>query len=109
VVVLTDENKSTETINTNKNNRIFEGIIFKVQIASIVKNIETKSTNFKGLKNVERVKSNKNFKYFIGKTSNYDEILKLKEKALSAGYSDCFIVAFKGAERIAVNDVLKSK
>lgn len=109
VVVLTEEKQSTETINTNKNNRIFEGIIFKVQITSSVKNIETKSTNFKGLKNVERVKSNKNFKYFIGKTSNYDEILKLKEKALSAGYSDCFIVAFKGAERIAVNDVLKSK
>jgi len=109
VAVLNGEKESTETIPTNKNNRIFDGIIFKVQIASSIKNIETKSANFKGLKNVERIKSGNNFKYYVGKTSNYDEILKLKEKALSAGYSDCFIVAFKGGERITVNDVLKSK
>lgn len=100
----------TETIPVVKENqRIYEGVIFKVQIASSKNNLDTKASNFKGLEGVERVKTGDHYKYYLGKTSDYDEILVLRERAISKGYSDCFIVAFKGNERVAVTDVLNGK
>lgn len=100
----------TETIPIVKENqRIYEGVIFKVQIASSKNNLDTKASNFKGLEGVERVKTGDHYKYYLGKTSDYDEILVLRERAISKGYSDCFIVAFKGNERVAVTDVLNGK
>jgi N-acetylmuramoyl-L-alanine amidase len=100
----------TETIPIVKENqRIYEGVIFKVQIASSKNNLDTKASNFKGLEGIERVKTGDHFKYYLGKTSNYDEILISREKATSKGYTDCFIVAFKGNERVSVTDVLNSK
>ena len=100
----------TETIPVVKENqRIYEGVIFKVQIASSKNNLDTKASNFKGLEGVERVKTGDHYKYYLGKTSDYDEIIVLRERAISKGYSDCFIVAFKGNERVAVTDVLNGK
>lgn len=106
----TNQNKtqqnSTKTNNSTKKGRVYEGIIFKVQIASSVKSIEEKSSNFKGLEGVKKVKVGDAYKYYYGNTSDYDEILKLRDKAIKKGYSDCFIVAFKGKERVSVNDVV---
>jgi N-acetylmuramoyl-L-alanine amidase len=106
------ENKKIKSTNSNSNtikNRNFEGVIFKVQIASSINSMDTKAQNFKGLTGIERVKTGDHYKYYLGNTSNYDEILALKEKASKKGYSDCFIVAFKGKERVSVESVLKSK
>lgn len=96
-------------VSVKENQRIFEGVVFKVQIASSKNNLDTKASNFKGLEGVERVKTGDHYKYYLGKTSDYNEILKTREKAISKGYTDCFIAAFKGTERVSVTDVLNGK
>ncbi len=89
--------------------RVFEGVNFKVQIASSSKKVATKAYNFRGLKNIERVKVGKHYKYYFGNTSNYDEIVKLQKEAKKSGYTSAFVVAFKGEEKVSVNELLSSK
>jgi N-acetylmuramoyl-L-alanine amidase len=80
---------------------------FKVQIAAGLRKLETKSYNFKGLKNVERLKIGKIYKYYIGQESDYPKILKFQKLAKSKGYRSAFIVAFKNGKKIPVEQVLK--
>ncbi|MFD0763154.1 N-acetylmuramoyl-L-alanine amidase [Lutibacter aestuarii] len=94
-----------ETENTT--NEVFENIQFKVQIASGSRKLVTKPYNFKGLKNVERVKVGRSYKYYLGSTSNYSEIKEFQRLAKSKGYSTAFIVAFKNGKKIAIEEVLK--
>lgn len=84
----------------------YPGIDFKVQIASGKKKLETKSYNFKGLKGVERGKIGGVYKYYYGKTSDYDQIVKMQSEARKAGFGTAFVVAFKGSERIKVSEVI---
>jgi len=92
----------------NKDVSTFEKVDFKVQIASGSRKLALKSYNFKGLKKVERSKVGNLYKYYYGKSSNYNEILKLQKKAKKVGYTTAFIVAYKGKEKISVSDLLKS-
>lgn len=85
---------------------IYPGIDFKVQIASGKKKLETKSYNFKGLKGVERGQIGGTYKYYYGRSSNYDQIVKLQTEARKAGFKSAFVVAFKGDERIQVSEVI---
>ena len=85
----------------------YKKVKFKVQIAAGATKLETKSYNFNGLKNVERFKIGKLYKYYIGKTSDYAEIRKLQKLARSKGYTSSFIVAFKNGKKIAIEEVLK--
>ena len=95
-------------ISTVKETKVnYKQIKFKVQIAAGVTKLETKSYNFNGLKNVERFKIGKFYKYYIGKTSDYAEIKKLQKLARSKGYTSSFIVAFKNGKKIAIEEVLK--
>ena len=97
-------NERATEITSNKTN---ENVAFKVQIASGKSKIETKSYNFKGLNNVERVKVDSGYKYYIGNTSNYDEIEKLQQVAKSKGYKSAFIVAFENGNKIPLEQVFK--
>ncbi|PHS54663.1 MAG: N-acetylmuramoyl-L-alanine amidase [Lutibacter sp.] len=85
----------------------YKKVKFKVQIAAGTSKLETKPYNFKGLKNVERFKIGKLYKYYIGKTSDYSEIKKLQQLAKSKGYRSSFIVAFRDGKKISVEEVLK--
>mgnify|MGYP000983650549 FL=1 len=97
-------NERATEITSNKTN---ENVAFKVQIASGRSKIETKSYNFKGLNNVERVKVGSGYKYYIGNTSNYDEIEKLQQVAKSKGYKSAFIVAFENGNKVPLEQVFK--
>ena len=81
-------------------------VIFKVQIAAGARKLVTKSYNFKGIKNVERVKIGRIYKYYVGKTSNYKIIKQKQHYAKSKGYKSAFIVAFKNGKRISLEKVL---
>lgn len=87
----------------------FKDITFKVQIAASTRALEPKPYNFKGLEDITRVKKGNLYKYLYGKTSNYEEVKKLKATAESKGYTSCFIVAYKNGEKIALQDALKSE
>ena len=82
-------------------------VIFKVQIASGSRKLETKAYNFKGLKNVERVKVGKSYKYYIGNSSNYEEVVELQKIAKAKGYRSAFVVAFQNGTKVSVEKVLK--
>lgn len=98
--------KSKANARGNSSN-IFTNIEFKVQIASGSNKIETKPHNFKGLDNVERIKVGSSYKYYLGSTSDYNEIQKIQQLAKSKGYASAFIVAFENGKRISVEDVFK--
>jgi len=82
-------------------------IEFKTQIASSRRKISTKSYNFKGLKNVQRVKVGKYYKYYYGVSRSYREAMKSQKLAKKKGYTSAFIAAFKNGEKISVKEALK--
>lgn len=88
---------------------IYDNIVFKIQIATGSNKIEPKPYNFKGLKEVSRVKINGLYKYFYGYTSDYNEIQNLQLEAKKKGYKTSFIVAYKNNERIDLSKALKSR
>jgi N-acetylmuramoyl-L-alanine amidase len=89
--------------------KIYEGITFKVQLAASSKKLDTKPYNFKGLKNISREKEGKFYKYYYGGTSNYNEIQLMKTFAREKGYSSSYIVAFKNGEKLKLSDVINSE
>ncbi|WP_247649166.1 N-acetylmuramoyl-L-alanine amidase [Lutibacter sp. B1] len=101
-----NENK-TQATSVATSAEDYGDIEFKVQIASGSRKLDTKPYNFKGLKNVERIKVGNSYKYYLGKTSNYSQIKDLHQLAKSKGYTSAFIVAFKNGKKIPVNQVLK--
>ena len=84
-----------------------EDVLFKIQIASSQRKIRTKSYNFKGLKNVERVKVGRYYKYYYGHSSDYQQTKKAFRTAKKKGYSSAFIVAFKNGEKVPLAKALK--
>ncbi|WP_235942585.1 N-acetylmuramoyl-L-alanine amidase family protein [Salinimicrobium oceani] len=88
---------------------IYDGITFKVQLAATGKKIDPNPKNFNGLREVSRSKEGKLFKYYYGATSSYSQIKDLHDAAKRSGYRDSFIVAFRGNDKLSVNDALKTK
>ncbi|WP_144896912.1 N-acetylmuramoyl-L-alanine amidase [Lutibacter sp. Hel_I_33_5] len=80
---------------------------YKVQIASGRSKIPTKSYNFKGLKNVERIKVGSFYKYYYGKSSQYKDVKTSLTTVKKKGYTSAFIVAYKNGEKITVSNALK--
>ena len=102
--VATSEGKNQNSPEKDSSN---QGIIFKVQIAVSSRKVETKSYNFKGLENVERLKIDKKYKYFYGNSTSYNDILKSLKRAQKTGYKSAFIIAFKNNEIISITDTMK--
>ena len=86
--------------------KIYDDVTFKVQLAAGSKKIATKAYNFKGLKNVAREKFGTLYKYFYGSTSNYTEIQLLKTFAQEKGYTSAYVVAFKDGQKVKLSEVL---
>ncbi len=84
--------------------RIFN-LRFKLRLEN--EKLATKAYNFKGLRNVERVKVGNIYRYYLGNTLDYSEILELQKFARSKGHSTAFVVAFKNGKKIDIKDVLK--
>jgi len=96
----------TNTTSSSETKRDKE-VIFKIQIASSKNKIKVKSYNFRGLKNVQRVKVGSYYKYYYGITSNYKEVKNALLKAKKKGYSDAYIAAFENGEKTSLSKVLK--
>jgi len=106
--VVEEIKEPTPIIEDQKQDRVYDGVDFKVQIASGKRKLSLESYNFKGLKDVEREKIGGHYKYYYKKSSNYDEILEYQDQARKKGFSSAFIVAFKNRDRISVSEILKS-
>ncbi|PKA84225.1 N-acetylmuramoyl-L-alanine amidase [Ulvibacter sp. MAR_2010_11] len=101
----TEINKAIETT-VEKH---YKDVMFRVQLAATGKKLDTKPSNFKGLKDVNRAKEDGLYKYYYGETSDYNKIQIMKSFAQEKGYASCYIVAFKGDKKVKLSDVLNSK
>lgn len=102
------EKEVTKAIETTKED-IYDGVIFKVQLAASGKKLDPKPSNFKGLKEVTREKEDGLFKYYYGETSDYNKIQVMKTYVQQKGYPTAYVVAFKKGKKVNVPEVLKSK
>ena len=89
--------------------KIYEGINFKVQLAASGKKLEPTPSNFNGLKGVSRELVGTLYKYYYGETSDYNKIQLMKTFAQEKGYSSSFIVAFEGSKKLNLSEVLKTQ
>jgi N-acetylmuramoyl-L-alanine amidase len=89
--------------------KIYEGVTFKVQLAASSKKLETKAYNFKGLKDITRNKEDDLYKYYYGETSDYNKIQLMKAYAREKGYSSAYVVAFEKNKKVKLSEVLKTE
>lgn len=99
--------KADRDVKKDKNDDGNGGITFKVQISASSRNLETKPSNFKGLKNISKMKDGKLVKYFYGEADSYDDAESLLKTAKKKGYSSAYIVAFKDEKQVTVTEALK--
>lgn len=95
------------TIHSSSNNTSSD-IYFRIQIAASPKIIDLKSYNFKGLRLLHKLQDGSVYRYFFGKTSNYNTAKELLQKAKKTGYSSAFISAFKGDELYPLSKALET-
>ncbi len=89
--------------------KIYKNVIFKVQLLASSKKKETFAYNFNGLNDVNRHYEDGLYKYYYGKTSDYNKIQLMKAYAREKGYFTCYVVAFKNGEKLKLSEVLKSE
>ena len=81
-------------INTESNHSKSVKTYYKVQISAGSKKLDTKPSNFKGLKGITVQKEKKLYKYFYGEESDYDACKKKLEEAKKKGFTSAYIVTF---------------
>lgn len=82
-------------------------VIFKVQLAVSGRKLELAPKNFKGLRSVTMERTGKNYKYFYGQTSDYEDSRKLLSEAKEKGFDSAFVVAYKNGNQIDIQDAIK--
>ena len=99
--------KYKKTINFSEQTNIGHNqkneLIYKVQIAAGKRRIELKSYNFKGLKNISRIKDGLFYKYFYSNSTSLDDIKKKKKYVRLNGYPNAYIVGFKNGKLFDVD------
>tara|TARA_B100001769_G_scaffold272294_1_gene266471 strand:- start:889 stop:1959 length:1071 start_codon:yes stop_codon:yes gene_type:complete len=83
--------------------KTINNIIYKVQISASKRRLELKSYNFKGLKNLSRIKQGSIYKYFYSSSSDLEEIKEKKKYARSKGFSNAYIVGFENGKLFDVD------
>ncbi len=79
--------------------------VFKVQILAVSKELDTKSSQFKGLEGVDSYNENGFIKYTYGASTNYNEVYQLRKSILDK-FPQAFIIAFKNGEKMDVNQAI---
>jgi len=100
--------KTPKEIDKKKVKPLIDKVLFKVQIAAGKTKVETASYNFKGLNNVERITVKGLYKYYLGNEKDYQSARKILKKAKIKGYTNAFIVAFKGGVKVSLSEAIKS-
>ncbi len=88
--------KGNESDNSNDS-------VYKVQIGVSTEKISLDSSNFKGLKNLSRVRDASIYKYMYGETTDLSEAKKMKKVAKNKGYTDAFVIEIKDGKITRVN------
>ena len=103
--VIREENTvKTETLN---NDKVDHSLLFKVQIAASKNKLKLKPYNFKGLKEISRIKSGKLYRYYYSQSNTYEKAQQRLKEAKRKGYSKAFVVAFDGDKKITISEALR--
>lgn len=112
--------KEIETLTTAKTNTVAEvkeenqtkvevnktGVLFKVQFASMDKEVDAK-TKYPNVSDVWFYKAGAVVKYTSGNFTSFDAATKHQTKMRELGYKDCFVAAFKNDVRMDINEAKK--
>jgi N-acetylmuramoyl-L-alanine amidase len=102
--VINNDSQLFSDLNENYTDEYF----LKIQIASSSKKVPLKSYNFKGLSNLSYSKNKNIYRYYFGKTQNYNKAKLMLKKVIKTGYKDALIVGFKNDKSISVEEYLSS-
>lgn len=102
-----EKNDNTPSKKENGNDTAAEGVVFKVQISASSRDLATKPSNFKGLKDITKQKDGNLIKYFYGNAATYDEAQHLLETAKAKGFKSAYVVAFRNGNLISIKEALK--
>ncbi len=80
--------------------------VYKLQLFSRSKKLNTNATEFRGIRNAEFYIENGMYKYTIGSDTKYEVVTKLRKEMLSL-FPDAFVIAFLGKTKIPINDAIK--
>lgn len=80
--------------------------VFKVQILTSDRQLKAGSSQLKGVKDTDFYKEGKIYKYTAGASTNYQEIYQLR-KSLLTKFPQAFIIAFRGTEKMDVNEAIR--
>lgn len=102
------ETQTTEKAEKKSENIDNNAVIYKLQILVSTKQRNTDDPIFKGQKNIEELKEPVGYKYLIGASNNYNDVLQLKN-SVKNDFPGAFIVAYKNGVRVNVQETLKNK
>ena len=77
-------------------------VVFRVQIATSPNELSIHAKKFAGLPDIWRYRHQGLYKFTTGKESSPDALVRLLSEAKKMGFTDAFIVAFHGEDRITV-------
>ena len=80
--------------------------VFKVQILTSDRQLKATDSRLKGLKAVDYYKEGGLYKYTVGASTNYSEILRLR-KEVAAKFPGAFVIASRGREKMDVNVAIR--
>ena len=79
--------------------------VFKVQVLASNRQLRSGSELFRGHTDIECVQEGNFYKYFIGSSTNYNDISRLRGKLLK-DFPQAFIIAYKNGARMDVNQAI---
>jgi N-acetylmuramoyl-L-alanine amidase len=104
----TDVNKEDLAVKSSRNDKTpDENVVFRVQIATSPKEVSIHSAKFSGLPEIWMYQHQGLFKYTAGKASRPETLSGLVKRVKNKGFTDAFIVAFHGKERITLAEAKK--
>lgn len=83
------------------------GTYYSVQIGANTIPVEPTASNFKGLKEVRREKTDKYYRYYIGKETSLEKITPIWQQ-IKQKFPQAFIVSFTDGKRIIIDNKPKS-
>ena len=101
--VVTDKPTTTDkTESTDKPVAVSGDTYFAVQFSTLKRKISVTDKAFKGIKEVEVYESNGSYRYVSGHFQTKSEAVARLTEVRNLGFTDAFIIAFIGQERVSV-------
>ena len=101
-VVTEKTNTTDKSESTNKPASVSGEVYFSVQFSTLNRKVPVTDKAFKGIKEVEVYESNGAYRYVSGRFQTKSEAVARQTEVRNLGFTDAFIIAFIGQERVSV-------